>query len=334
VRLRNAWINVDPRGWKTRDDMTINVGLGSGGKAQQFAQTMAIANVQKQMVAAGKVNLVGDRELYNTAAELTRIMGHKNPDQFFKDPTAINPQTGQLLHPPPAPPSPPPDPKLVAAQTRAQLDQASAAHKAQLDQQQAQNDRIHQQVKIQAEIELARIKAGLDAKIALLDAHLKTLSDVNRIVQAFAATTSPDYLTKVMEGRKCLSVFYVGSEGNNHSRNGFAPAKFLTLGGNPVTQTLHQEGPRCSQERTRFTGWAFHVAVADAETVAGVVGENIHHETRLHTDERKLYTRVGAGFADHETIKLSQISAKSPGAFSAGGQSSQSVRFVKYWRKR
>jgi hypothetical protein len=32
VRLRNAWINVDPRGWKTRDDMTINVGLGSGGK--------------------------------------------------------------------------------------------------------------------------------------------------------------------------------------------------------------------------------------------------------------------------------------------------------------
>ncbi len=32
VRLRNAWINIDPRGWKTRDDMTINVGLGSGGK--------------------------------------------------------------------------------------------------------------------------------------------------------------------------------------------------------------------------------------------------------------------------------------------------------------
>src|SRR5882724_4856115 len=32
VRLRNSWVNIDPRGWKTRDDMTINVGLGSGGK--------------------------------------------------------------------------------------------------------------------------------------------------------------------------------------------------------------------------------------------------------------------------------------------------------------
>jgi hypothetical protein len=29
----------------------------------------------------------------NTGAELTRIMGHKNPDKFFNDPFAINPQT-------------------------------------------------------------------------------------------------------------------------------------------------------------------------------------------------------------------------------------------------
>lgn len=47
VRLRNSWVEVNPRNWKTRDDMTINVGLGAGGKAQQFAQTMAIANVRR-----------------------------------------------------------------------------------------------------------------------------------------------------------------------------------------------------------------------------------------------------------------------------------------------
>src|SRR6185312_13440576 len=78
VRLRNAWVAVDPRAWKTREDMTINVGLGSGGKAQQFAQLMALANIQKELIAGGKLNMVGDRELYNTATELTRIMGHKN----------------------------------------------------------------------------------------------------------------------------------------------------------------------------------------------------------------------------------------------------------------
>jgi len=185
VRLRNAWINVDPRGWKTRDDMTINVGLGSGGKAQQFAQTMAIANVQKQLIAGGKVNLVGDQQLYNTAAELTRIMGHKNPDKFFNDPTAVDPQTGQLLNPPPAPPQPPPDPKLLAAQARAQLDQATAAHQAQIAQQKAQNDAIHLQVKAQTEVQLARIKAELDAKMALLDAHLKASTEQRKMSRSY-----------------------------------------------------------------------------------------------------------------------------------------------------
>jgi hypothetical protein len=185
VRLRNAWINVDPRNWKTRDDMTINVGLGSGGKAQQFAQTMAIANVQKEILAAGKVNLVGDLQLYNTAAELTRIMGHKNPDRFFNDPSAINPQTGQLLYPPPAPAAPPPDPKLLIAQAKAQSDQAIAAHQAQTQQQKAQNDAIHLQVKTQSEIALAKIKADLDAKLSLFDAHLKAATETGKVQRSY-----------------------------------------------------------------------------------------------------------------------------------------------------
>jgi len=173
VRLRNAWVSVDPRNWKTRDDMTINVGLGSGGRAQQFAQLMALANIQKELVAGGKIHLVGDRELYNTATELTRIMGHKNPDRFFNDPTARDPQSGQLLHAPPAPTSPLPDPRLLALQARAQADQAAAAHKAQIEQQRAQNDVLHQQVKMQTEIELARIKADIEARMKMLDAHLE-----------------------------------------------------------------------------------------------------------------------------------------------------------------
>jgi hypothetical protein len=157
--------------------MTVNVGLGAGGKAQQFAQTMAIANVQKEMLAGGKTNLVGDQQLYNTAAELTRIMGHKSPDQFFKDPSAVNPLTGQLLNPPAMPP---PDPKVQAIQAKAQIDQAAAVHRAQIDQEKAQNDTVHQQVKAQAEIELAKIKAWLDTRMALLDAHLKMATEARK----------------------------------------------------------------------------------------------------------------------------------------------------------
>jgi hypothetical protein len=162
VRLRNQWVNVDPRGWKTRDDMTINVGLGTGGKAQQFAQTMAIANVQKEMVAGGMTNVVGQAQLYNTAAELTKIMGHKNPDKFFNDPSAKDPKTEQLLHPPPPPQ---PDPKTQAIQAQSQATMQEQAQKSQLNQQETQ-----------LEAQLTQMKAEIDAKLKLIDAALQIRS--------------------------------------------------------------------------------------------------------------------------------------------------------------
>jgi transposase-like protein len=47
---------------------------------------------------------------------------------------------------------------------------------------------------------------------------------------------------------------------------------------------------------------SFHVAVADSATVADIVRDNVHKESRLQTDESKLYTNVGAEFAAHETV--------------------------------
>lgn len=49
----------------------------------------------------------------------------------------------------------------------------------------------------------------------------------------------------------------------------------------------------------------FHVAVADQITVQGIVTANILKETRLHTDESRLYTGMSAHFATHETVKHS-----------------------------
>jgi len=47
---------------------------------------------------------------------------------------------------------------------------------------------------------------------------------------------------------------------------------------------------------------SFHVAVADSATVAGIVSANVRKETRLQTDESKLYKKVGTEFASHETV--------------------------------
>lgn len=50
---------------------------------------------------------------------------------------------------------------------------------------------------------------------------------------------------------------------------------------------------------------SFHPAIADGDAVAKIVRDNIHRESRLHTDESRLYTNVGTEFATHETVKHS-----------------------------
>lgn len=47
----------------------------------------------------------------------------------------------------------------------------------------------------------------------------------------------------------------------------------------------------------------FHVAEANREAVEKIVRENVHPLSRLHTDESRLYPRIGAEFAAHETVK-------------------------------
>jgi transposase-like protein len=49
----------------------------------------------------------------------------------------------------------------------------------------------------------------------------------------------------------------------------------------------------------------FHVPGAHVETVVEIVRKNIAHESRLHTDESKLYQNVGREFSAHETVKHS-----------------------------
>lgn len=169
VRLRNKWVNVDPRQWKNRMDMTINVGLGSGGKAQQFAQLMALAGIQEKLIAGGKSNLVDDSGIYNLAAEITKTMGHKNPDKFFNDPAEKGPD-GQLLHPPPPPPV---DPKVMQIQMQAQLDEKADQRKAGIESVQAQADIETQNKKTQAEMVQSEREYQLKERLALIEADLE-----------------------------------------------------------------------------------------------------------------------------------------------------------------
>lgn len=180
VKLKKQWVQVDPRDWKTRYDMTIHVGLGQGSKAERLQHVTTVGAIQKDMLIGGKSNLVSDKNLYNTAAEVTKLVGMPDVDQFFCDPEAKGPD-GQLLHPPPPPQ---PDPKLQiealkaqhaaqVAQLKQQGDERAAQMKASLDQQKSQFDAQHQIIKTQTEAQLAERKAAMEARLAEMEHAMK-----------------------------------------------------------------------------------------------------------------------------------------------------------------
>ena len=180
VRLRNNWVQVDPRNWKTRDDLTIHVGLGNGGKGEQFAQMMAIGNFQKELLLGQKSNLVGDQQLFNTASQIAKLAGHKNPNQFFNDPSEKN-QDGSPKYPPPPPqPSDAVQVAQIKAQTdqqnmgvQAQLDERADMRKAQIETTQAQADIATQNEKTKAEMIQTEREFQLKKELAIMEFELQ-----------------------------------------------------------------------------------------------------------------------------------------------------------------
>ncbi len=139
VRLKNKWVKIDPRDWKKRNDIVIEVGLGSGGKQEKLQMLQLIGGLQNQALVAGLTNLVSQNNLYNLATSVTRVAGFKDSDRFFTDPK------GQ-----PAPP-PKQDPKV-------QIEQMKAMTQARLQQQKMQFDSQHEKNKFQADAALEQQK--------------------------------------------------------------------------------------------------------------------------------------------------------------------------------
>jgi hypothetical protein len=150
VRLRGKWVPVDPTQWGERNDLTIEVGIGSGGRDQQLAALQLVMNAQQQAVTLqGGANgpLVDMGNLYSSAKKLLDLSGLRGADKYVTDPAPFLAQQQQQ-----GPPTPPPDPKLVQVQTEAEteryrIDQENMIKKYQID----------------SEIELRRQQIALDA---------------------------------------------------------------------------------------------------------------------------------------------------------------------------
>ena len=164
IRLRNKWVEVDPREWKARKDLSISVGLGAGNKDQQLAHLMSIINMQKEAIGAG---LTSPEKIYNALAKLTQNAGFKNPEEFWVNPANTPEQQGQQQQPSEA---------EIMIQGQLQIEQQKADAQMMQEQERSKNDIIIEREKIVAQAELERFKAQLKAETDLAIAQIKAQS--------------------------------------------------------------------------------------------------------------------------------------------------------------
>jgi hypothetical protein len=166
VRMRNEWVQVDPRSWDATMDAVINVGMGMGDTEQKMQMLAMISGKQEQALQQlGVMNpLVTPAQYSNTLRKIVELAGFKDASQFFNAIPAD-------YQPPQATEPPKPSPEEMLAQVQAQAIQADIQKKA------AQLDLDRQ--KIMMDDDRERDKMETDRFIRLRELELKYGAIIN-----------------------------------------------------------------------------------------------------------------------------------------------------------
>jgi hypothetical protein len=124
VRLRNEWVQIDPRVWDASMDVNVNIGLGNGDANEKIQAMTMIAGKQEQIMQQfGLANPVVTPAMYiRTIQKIVELSGTKDASSYFQ----ALPADFQL----PQADAPKPTPEEVLAQVQAQSIQADIQKKA------------------------------------------------------------------------------------------------------------------------------------------------------------------------------------------------------------
>ena len=123
VRLRNEWVQIDPRAWDANMDVNVNIGLGNGDIGERMQGLTMIAGKQEQIMQQfGLSNPVVTPSMYiRTIQKIVELSGFKDASSYFQ----ALPADFQMPQS-----EPKPTPEEVLAQVQAQSIQADIQKKA------------------------------------------------------------------------------------------------------------------------------------------------------------------------------------------------------------
>jgi len=193
IRLRDEWVNFDPRGWNPDMDVSIEVGIGSGDRTETL---MMLQQFGQFMAQAAQVGVVGPQQVYEFGKRLIKNAKIKGGEDDL------------LLDPSKQPPKPPqPNPEMLKIQAQQQIEQAKLAANQQLKQaelaQQAEIERLKaqyqaqvDQAKFAAESEQQQLRIQMEAELNQM--RLNNEMQVQQARMAFERWKAEgDFATKI-----------------------------------------------------------------------------------------------------------------------------------------
>ncbi len=124
LKLKGQWVSVNPRTWKDRTDMTVNVGMGRGDRDEKRQFYMLMSQVQEKLMMGGS-RMVDESKLFATAERMAETYGVESVEPFLHDPAQL---------PPPQPQQEEADPAMQVAAAQIQNMQQETANRAAKDQ--------------------------------------------------------------------------------------------------------------------------------------------------------------------------------------------------------
>lgn len=149
TRVAGQWTEIDPREWRNEFDITINVGIGMGNKDQRIQHLMALIAQQEKVFPLGVTN---PEAIYQSSAELAKLLGFKGGERFFNDPSKQPPQP------------PKPDPEQMKMQGMMQLEQMKAQTEVQKHQAELQQSAQAAEVDAQRTMQMEQYKQSMQAE--------------------------------------------------------------------------------------------------------------------------------------------------------------------------
>ena len=201
MKLNGQWQMIDPRQWKTRTDMDINVGIGHATRERKLMSIQDMIQTQQIGMQAG---VVSPQNLLFAFSEKAKCHGF-DPQQWFS--------------PPPPPQPPPPDATMMMVEVERERNQIRAQEiqvkmleaqgRAQTAQMEAQERSRRQQVDEQSQIANAQTMAEKVAAEAALKASQQQFEQFKFMMEQRLARYEAD-LDATVELQKLFS----GIDGN------------------------------------------------------------------------------------------------------------------------